>query len=278
MTMNRAVRALIAAVVLATGAGMLATAGSATASTAPAKDAHVTIVHGVRGLVASVSLDGKQVLTSFAPRRSAGPLALAPGQHRVVVTTSAAHTPVLSADFTLTPGERVTAALGLNGAGKPHLYLYPDSLPGTASSAAALVMRDVADVPTLHAKVDGKNGGSLAAGHQLVHAVTVGRHTVSLVSPGTGKTVLAPRRIPVSSGAATALYLIGSASKQDLGWVATHVVPADSAPTAVHTGNSGLAAPTGPPLVPIVLVLLGIAGLGLTFALPRRRVAASAGR
>jgi hypothetical protein len=263
-------RVLIAAI--AVSAGALGSVSVATASAHQAgRDAHVTIVHGVRGLVANVHLDGKSVLTNFAPRRSVGPLAIPPGRHHLLVTTSAAGTPVLSETVTLTAGEHVTAALGLDAAGQPHLYLYPDTLRQAASSPATLVMRDVAAASNLRAMVDGKDDGSLGDGGQLVHAVSVGKHMVSLVNPTTGKIALAPQRVPVTAGAATALYLIGSASKQDLAWVATRVVPADAAPVAVHTGNSGLAAPSGPPWGGVALAVSGLLGLGLALGGRRRR-------
>jgi hypothetical protein len=267
--------------VLALGAGLLGAPAGATPAAAHGRgQAEVTIVHGVRGLVATVSVDGKTVLTSFSPRRSAGPLSLSPGRHRIVVTTSAAHTPVLSTVLTLRAGEHVTAALGLNSAGAPRLYAYPDALRHAAAMPASLVMRDIADASRLHAMVDGKDDGSLATGSQLVHAVSVGKHTVSLVDPSTGKVVVASQRVPVASGAVTALYLIGSAPKQDLGWVATRVVPADAAPKAVHTGNSGLAAPAPAPRGWIVLLLLGILGLGFAAVggRPFRHVTARASR
>jgi hypothetical protein len=128
--------------------------------------------------------------------------------------------------------------------------------------------------------VDGKDDGSLATGRQLIHAVSVGKHTVSLVNPATGKVVVASQSVPVAAGAVTALYLIGSAPKQDLGWVATRVVPADATPKAVHTGNSGLAAPTPAPLGWIVLLLLGTLGLGVAAVgrRPRRQVIADTPR
>lgn len=250
---------------------LFAVASSADASAHHSRaDARLTIVHGVRGLVANVRLDGKSVLTSFSPRRSAGPFTLSPGWHRIVVTATGSRTPLLSVRVHLTPGEQVTGALGLNSAGKPHLYAYPDTLKRAVASPATLVMRDVADASRLHAMVDGKDDGVIGDGRQLVHAVAVGKHTVSLVNPATGKMAVSPQRVPVTAGAVTALYLIGSAAKADLGWVATRIRPADASPSAVQTGNSGLAAPAGPPWRGLAMVLAGVVGVSASLFLRRR--------
>jgi hypothetical protein len=263
------------AAVAALSVTLLAPAVAATAAPRPAKSggaaAEVTLVHGVRGLVADVTVDGKKVLSSFSPQRSAGPLALTPGAHRVVVTKTGESRPVLTSTMTVRSGEHVSYAIGLNDAGKPALYRYDDALASDAGSPASLVMRDVADVAGVRAVVDGHREGPLSDGQQLDHAIAAGTHTVALVDTASGKSVLPAQRIPVSAGAVTALYLIGSAQQGDLGWLATRVTPAGATPSGVHTGNSGLAAPAGVPWAPITLAGLGALGLAGAF-LTRRRV------
>src|SRR5258705_10101875 len=60
----------------------------------------VTLVHGVRGLVADIYLDGAVALQVFQPERTAGPLTVPAGAHAVEVRTAgspAPSAPLLSA-------------------------------------------------------------------------------------------------------------------------------------------------------------------------------------
>jgi len=59
----------------------------------------VTLVHGVRGLVADIYLDGAVALQVFQPERTAGPLTLPAGSHAVDVRaagSAATSTPLRS--------------------------------------------------------------------------------------------------------------------------------------------------------------------------------------
>ena len=70
--------------------GTLALLAPAPASAADSGDAQLTVVHGVRGLVADVRLDGELVLSGFAPERVTDPLPVPAGRHSLQVWPSGA--------------------------------------------------------------------------------------------------------------------------------------------------------------------------------------------
>ena len=68
------------------GVGALALAVTATAPTASAQApteqvGTVRVVHGLRGLVADVYLDGNLALPTFQPERATDPIAIPAGEH-----------------------------------------------------------------------------------------------------------------------------------------------------------------------------------------------------
>lgn len=244
------------AVVLA--AGVFATPASAAPRQAAAPagaDAQVTVVHGVRGLLADVDVDGKPVLTSFSPERITDPLPLPPGKHKVQVrrhgdTTGA---PIVAGTLTVPAGAHLTVAVGLNEHGNPVMTAYRDDdlanlLPDGKGSA--IVVRDVADAPTLRVTAGTEALDPVVSPGQVNATVGAGTHTVAVKSASGGSTVLPPAQVPVQAGTVTALYLIGSTGDDSLDWLAQTIHLTKSGvqrhPVLVDTGNSGLAAEAQP--------------------------------
>src|SRR5688500_14862772 len=101
-------RRLSAAILAATMASCVATLVVPTSASAQ-ETGTVTLVHGVRGLVADIYLDGKVALQVFQPERTAGPLNLPAGAHPVEVRPAGApatSAPLLSATLTVPAGSR----------------------------------------------------------------------------------------------------------------------------------------------------------------------------
>ncbi|MGH9271385.1 MAG: DUF4397 domain-containing protein, partial [Ilumatobacteraceae bacterium] len=73
-------------------AAVATVAAGGVASTASAQEAPgtVRVVHGLRGLVADIYVDGALALPTFQPERSTDPLPLAAGDHVVEIRTGGA--------------------------------------------------------------------------------------------------------------------------------------------------------------------------------------------
>lgn len=280
-TFSRSVRilALPALFALVLSPGTPATAATATAATAAPAPAMVTVVHGVRGLVADVRVDGKLVLSGFAPQRVTDPLALAAGSHRVQIWKSgapASSKPALDTTVPVTAGLHATLAVGLTSEGTPQITTYNDNLGPAAAGGTGLALRNIAATPPVRVTVDAKvvaNG--LRAPQQEITAVAAGTHTVAVLPVSGESPLFPPQSVPTVAGRAMALYLIGSTKDNSLGWVAQTIRPSVT-PSAVQTGVGPMDQPRSGVgrLGWLTLAVLGSVGLVSWSARMRRRRAA----
>ncbi len=230
----------------ALGVGLLALALPGTAHAAPlaAKGdgtSVVTVVHGVRGLVADVKLDGKLVLSGFAPERVTDPLTVPAGEHRVQIWRSGSDQqgpPLLDATVDLPAGGRSTAGVGTGPGGKPFLALYDDDelLPDLGSTTIAV--RGLADASDVTVTADGETiAESLDPRQEESERVDPGTYEVTALDGDSSRALVTPQDVPVTAGRAVVLYLIGSEQDKTLGWVAQTVRPGTSgAPQRMDTG------------------------------------------
>lgn len=233
-----------AVVALALGAaGLLVSAPTASAA-APAavsaragSSASVTLVHGVRGLLADVVVDGKTILQGFAYERASSPLALPAGAHRVqVYKAGEPHTTALL-DVTLTvkAGQVLTAAVGFDSSGGPKAYVFDDTLSSAAHSASSIVVRNVSQGKAPQVLIDGHSATSgLGAGSQIVRGVRPGSHTVGLKVNGAW--LLTNQPVRAASGKAMVVYVVGLQSSKSIALVANSVTPRFAA-AAVNSGG-----------------------------------------
>jgi Domain of unknown function (DUF4397) len=231
----------------------------------------VTLVHGVRGLVADVYLDGKLVLPAFQPERATDPLTLPAGDHAVDIRTAgspADSAPLLHGTLTVKAGIRQSAIVHLSEQGTPAVTAYDDDLSTVPATQTRVVLRHAAAAPPIDVTLNGSQAVSgLANGREAEDQVVAGTYAVA-VSTG-GQALLAPTNLPLAEGVANFMYLIGSRSSNSLTWLALPVTGAASAPAAVNTGQGGAAAPPAFPY-PLVAVLSGLAIISLGW-LARRR-------
>ena len=245
----------------------------ANASTQPSGE--VTLVHGVRGLVADIYLDGTPVLKVFEPDRITDPLVLAAGPHRVEVRAAGAAadaTPLLAATLNVVAGVRESAVVHLDGAGAPALTVFADSTIPVPAGTGRLLIRHTAAAPAVDLGIDGASvRRSIPNRSEAITDLPAGSHLVELAAAA--KVVLAPRDVLVPEGTSTALYLVGSATAGNLAWLAEVLPATPVAPAAVRTGNS-LVAPQGPAAT-LTFVLVALAccliGAASTSILQRRR-------
>ncbi len=239
-------------------------------------DGAVTLVHGVRGLLADVVVDGKTALKGFAYERASAPMQLPPGVHRVeVFKAGEAHTTaLLDVKLTVKAGQTLTAAVGFDNAGGPKVYVFDDRLTAAARSASSIVVRNVSQGTAPQILVDGRSVRSgLAEGGQLLRGVKPGRHTVGLKVGGNW--LLTNQPVRASAGRAMVVYIVGLQSAKSIALVADSVTPTTAA-DAVDSG--GLPPMESSTLLPTWLSLtsLGLGLLALLLLTARRRRAAYA--
>jgi Domain of unknown function (DUF4397) len=253
-------------------------AGAAVMSNASARagsDASVTLVHGVRGLLADVVVDGKTALQGFAYERASSPMQLPAGVHHVqVFKAGQAHTTaLLDVNLTVKAGQILTAAVGFDNSGGPKAYVFDDRLEAAARSVSSIVVRNVSQGKAPQVILDGHSVSTgLAAGAQVLRGVRPGSHTVGLKVDGTW--LLTNQPVRAAAGQAMVVYVVGLQSAKSIALVADSVTPTTGA-AAVNSG--GLPPLQSQPVVPTWLSLtflsLGVGGLLL---LARRRGSAPA--
>lgn len=252
------------------GAGLLALALpvlSPSPASAAGTDATLTVVHGVRGLVADVQLDGKLVLSGFAPERVSDPLTIPAGTHHVQAWPSGTPQntpPIVDTSITLTPGEQATAGIGLTTDGKPVVTLFDDGALLADSGGTALAVRGLAAAGPMRVVAgDQTVAGALTSTQQAVQQIAPGTYPVSIVPADGSDPVLPAQDVPLVAGRAVVLYLIGSQADNTLGWVAQTVRPnAAAAPVAVNTGVGPVPVAGGTGTTLLVLGLpVGLLGL-----------------
>ncbi len=271
---SRTLRAVLGAGLLALALPLL----SAAPASAAGNDATVTVVHGVRGLIADVRLDGNLVLSGFAPERVTDPLTIPAGKHRVQVSASGSApdaTPLIDTEVTFTAGQQVTAGVGLGPDGKPVITLFDDAaLLASGGSATALAVRGLAAAdPVRVVAGDRQVAGELTSTQQQVQQLQPGTYPVSVVPADGSDPVVPAQDIPLVAGRAVALYLIGSQTDGTLGWVAQTILPAaGGAPNRVDTGV-GPVPVAGDPGTTALVLGLPIALLGAVAVRRRLRTA-----
>lgn len=234
----------------------------------PAGDgATVRVVHGLRGLVADIYVDGVLVLPTFQPERSTDPIPLDAGDHLVEIRTAGdpmSTDPLLAQTIAVPAGFVGSIVAHLDAAGNPTLTAFDDDLTRLAPGETRVVVRHTAAAGPVNVLIDDEPAvEGLAGPGEALALVPPGDHRLGFALATDGSLVGAPQRLTFAEGAAQFLYLIGSAEDGTLGWAAVQVAGLESAPTRVNTGD-GSARPSddASAVVPwVVLVALGFVGL-----------------
>jgi hypothetical protein len=232
--------------------------------------AFVTLVHGVRGLVADVYVDGQLALPAFQPLRSTDPIALAAGPHAVDVRsagTAATSTPLLHTTITLTSGARQSAVVHLDAAGNPTASLYTDDISAVPPGRTRVVVRHAAAAGPIDALVDTQTVASgLVNGKGAEQDIAAGSRQVSVVDASTKAVLAPPEAVNFAEGSADFMYLIGSQADNTLGWAIVTVPGLQTAPTRVQTGDGSLTlgSPAGWRPMSVLALVLCVIALALT--------------
>jgi hypothetical protein len=244
--------------ILTTGlAGLALVASGPGAAAQESGSASVTIVHGLRGVVADVYVDDTLVLDAFEPERVTDPMPLAAGSHQLEVfgvSDDPDGPPLVAKTLDLPASGQFSAVLHEGSDGEPRLTVYTEDTTPLPPGAARVVVRHAAAAPAIDVRVDGQ---PVAAG--LTNPGEAGTRTapgprmLEVRQNGAAALVLGPQTVPVQEGTATNLYLVGSADDNSIVWLAQRIGGLQSAPAAVQTGTDGLAAPAGFPVAAVAV-------------------------
>ncbi len=219
-------------------------AAPAAAQEEPAATGTVTIVHGFRGLVADVYLDGTKILESFEPERSTDPVQLAAGDHQVEVREAGAggsSSAAVEGTLSVPAGGNIAAVVHLSPEGDATMTVFPNDVATVGPGNTRLAVRHAASAPTVDVTVDGAGfAPGLANPDELAREVPAGNHRVEVRAPGATEALVPATDVPLQEGTAQYLYLIGSEEEGTLGWITQTVSGLRTIPAAVNTGDSGL--------------------------------------
>jgi hypothetical protein len=200
------------------------------------------------------------------------------GAHHIEVRPTgqpATSPPAASADVTLAPGSRDSIVAHLDAAGHPAITMYHDDVSAVAAGQSRAEIRHDAAAPAIDVSLNQTVvARSLANPNSATASVAPATYQVSVVMPGTTKSLVPAQSATLSEGTATAMYLIGSAQAGTLSWVAEQFTGLATPPNKIQTGDSGLAATSGGHSHVQVIVGAAIAGALLgagVMVLSRRR-------
>ena len=241
---------------------------------APAGTGRVTAVHGLRGLVADVYLDGAVVLGGFSPERTTDALSVPVGRHRLDVRAAGdpvTSPPLVTASFDVPAGGHVSVVVHQSASGAPTATAFLNDLSAVAPGQSRLAVRNAAAAQPVDVRLDGVPlVGALANGREFAAPTSGAAHVLAVAPAGAANPVLGPDTVQLLPGSAYAFYLIGSQPDGSLGWIFEQFGGLPSTPLAISTGSGGTAG-RGPGPSPRDLVAAGSVVLvsGLVFL--RRR-------
>jgi hypothetical protein len=269
---------------MCTPLGCTAASGGPVASRAAAAAAQVTIVHGLRGKLVDVYVDGALLLPAFEPDKITDPTAVAAGPHKIELRDAGAaitSTPNATATADLAPGSATTIVAYFGDNDTWTVATYPSVEPAPSiAGRGRLVFRNNSSAGPVDISVD----GALVVQHLVapLEAVDeVGARPAHRVEVrGSSGVVVPADDVEVTAGRTRILYLVGSGS--DLTWLTQEALPTASRPSSIATGNSGLAASapsTAGSLGGGTLLLAGVVAVAtLCAAASTRRRSARTGR
>ncbi len=238
-----------------------ALAGGWAAGAADAQDppGQVRVVHGLRGLVADIYLDGALALPTFQPERSTEPLPIPAGDHLVEIRTAGAAAtdePLLTQTVTVPPGFQGSLVAHLDATGAPTLSAFQDDLGAVPAGDSRVVVRHTAAAEDVSVVLnDVPAPGAVAAKAESEQVLDAGVYELKVTPAAGGAPLAAPQSNEYADGTANFMYLIGSQAQGTLGWAVVRIDGLQSAPAVIQTGD-GSARPADDGNRTMVLVAL----------------------
>jgi hypothetical protein len=107
----------------------------------------IRVVHGLRGLVADIYLDGTLTLPTFQPERSTEPLPIPAGDHLIEIRSAGAamtDAALLTQTVTVPAGFAGSLVAHLGPTGAPTLTVFADDVTPVPAGTSRLVVRHTA--------------------------------------------------------------------------------------------------------------------------------------
>jgi hypothetical protein len=228
--------ALTAALLLALAAPALADSHEGT----------VTVVHGIPGATVDVWADGEPLLEGFEPGTITDPLTLPAGSYAIEIypagSDPAAEEALISADVEVPGGANASAVAHLTETGEPTLTPFVNDVSAIAAGEARVTVRHTAAAPAVDVRADGAAVFSgLSNPNEDAADLPAGTVSADVVLAGESDPVLGPVDLPLTAGASTIVYAIGSAEDGSLDLLVQTISGLGDAPTAIESGTGGLA-------------------------------------
>jgi hypothetical protein len=229
-------------------------------SPADAQDTgQVRVVHGLRGLVADIYLDGTLVLPTFQPERSTDPLAIPVGDHLVEIRqagAAASDTPLLTQTVTVPAGFVGSLIAHLDRDGNATLTAFADDLSTVPAGESRVVVRHAAAAEDVTVSLNQLPAFDLVTSKaEAARVVAAGPYQVAVSAVGGSTPLAAPQDVQYPDGTANFMYLIGSQTEGTLGWAAVQIGNLQTPPAMIQTGDGSTATEPGGIPVAVLAVL-----------------------
>ena len=268
---HRRIRNVFTGVAVATAVAGGTIATSATGHAQPEQaPGLVRVVHGLRGLVADVYLDGSLVLPTFRPERATEPLPIPAGDHLVEIRqagAAATDEPLLTQEVTVPAGFQGSVVAHLDADGNAELTPYADDLSAVPAGRSRVVVRHAAAAGPVNVLLnDEATFRRLQSDAEAGEVLGAGAYEIAVTRARGGQPLAAPEQVEYPDGTANFMYLIGSQADGTLGWAAVRVANLQTAPAGIQTGDGSTEASTPGrdlPIAVLVAIPLGVVTIAM---------------
>jgi Domain of unknown function (DUF4397) len=238
---NRRITTVLARVSLAVALVGIWSASTPAAHAADEPAGLIRVVHGLRGLVADIYLDGTLVLPTFQPERSTDPLAIPAGDHLIEIRAAGAamtEAALLTQTVTVPAGFQGSLVAHLGPTGAPVLSVFADDLTPVPAGTSRLVVRHVAAAEGVNVLLNAEPAlTDVAPSKEASAVVSSGAYEIAVTALAGGAPLAPPQNVEYPDGTANFMYLIGSQADQTLGWAAVRIGNLETVPTRIQTGD-----------------------------------------
>jgi hypothetical protein len=240
------------------------------------EEARIHLLHGIPDTPVDVFANGEVVLGDFQFGETEDLSALA-GQTLAGLQVRPAGTEDVAidgGDLALPASGNVTAVAHLDAEGTPTLTVFENDTAAVAAGQGRLVVRHTAAAPAVDVLANGEVAFSdLSNPNEAAADLPAGTVSAEVVPTGaTEPVVIGPADVPVTEGASTIVYAVGSLDGGTLQTLTETIEGLGSGPSAVQTGNSPVADDSSS--LPIAVAsgfgLLAATGLVTTYVARRR--------
>ena len=236
----------------------------------------IRVVHGLRGLVADIYLDGTLVLPTFRPERSTDPLAIPAGDHLIEIRAAGAaitEAALLTQTVTVPAGFQGSLIAHLGQTGAPTLSVFPDDLTPVPAGTSRLVVRHAAAAEDVNVLLNAEPAlTDLAPAKEASAVVKSGTYAIAVTALAGGDPLAPPEKVEYRDGTANFMYLIGSEADHTLGWAAVQIGNLATAPTRIQTGDGSTEqSPANNRGTVVLLVALAVVAGSVVYRLRSRR-------